>query len=255
MATYGESLAALREYVTGGQEPQHHAPEGQVRLEVTHSVLSGNLGTSRNYPLSDTIANFKDKLQRLVGTSPAYMKLQLLNKEGHLVCNIDNDNALLAHYNPRDGMRVHVIDIDPSNTMAALQDTSRVEKYVMSDEEYNKREGTYRKFKDQQNAGMKSTADEQATEELSPTNINIGDRCEVDSEDGSLARRGCVKYIGKVAFGAGYWVGVQFDEPLGKNDGSVAGKRYFQCPPKYGGFVKPNKIRVGDYPEEDFDEI
>lgn len=30
MATYGESLAALRDYVTGGQEPHLHAPAGQV---------------------------------------------------------------------------------------------------------------------------------------------------------------------------------------------------------------------------------
>eukprot|EP00026_Physarum_polycephalum_P013528 Phypoly_transcript_13940.p1 GENE.Phypoly_transcript_13940~~Phypoly_transcript_13940.p1 ORF type:complete len:251 (+),score=44.55 Phypoly_transcript_13940:252-1004(+) len=247
--SYGEQLAALRDYVTGAQEPNLHAPAGHVRLDVSHSLL-GNSNT-RNFSLTGTILDLKVKLQQSVGTAPAFMKLSLYDKYGQLQHSNLNDNLLLSAYYPEDGWRVHIDDVDPNRTIANLTDVSQIEKYTMSDEDYNKREGTYRKFKEQQ---TKNEPKEPQEEEANPDHIKVGNRCEVDSEDGSLARRGTVMFVGKVDFGNGYWVGVKFDEPLGKNDGSIKGKRYFECPPKYGGFVKPNKVRVGDYPEEDFDD-
>ena len=51
-------------------------------------------------------------------------------------------------------------------------------------------------------------------------------------------------------FAAGDWIGVELEEGGGKNDGSVLGKRYFQCEMGHGMFVRPSNITIIDRPAQ-----
>ena len=55
-------------------------------------------------------------------------------------------------------------------------------------------------------------------------------------------KHGVLKFIGETKFSSGVWCGVELREPCGKNDGSVAGVRYFKCDDQHGIFVNPKNV-------------
>jgi cyclophilin family peptidyl-prolyl cis-trans isomerase len=86
----------------------------------------------------------------------------------------------------------------------------------------------------------------EAAEVEAAQTMAVGNRCQLVGD-----RRGTVQHVGPVEFLPGLWIGIALDEPNGKNDGSVHGKRYFQTGKNQGMFVKPSKVVVGDFPELD----
>lgn len=223
-----------------------------VLLRVTHSNLK-SFASDVRFSLQMTIEAVKEKLWKKCGTSVNSMCLELYDDMGAKISDMSDNLRPLGFYSPQDGYRLHVIDLDPSSVTSGgwLEDTSLVEKYKISEEAYNKRNSTFRKFKENyahQNPSAHETKSLDNSMEDLCANIKVGDRCQVEPGE----KRGVVKFVGRAeALGSGFWVGVQYDEPLGKHDGMVKGTRYFDCPPLHGGMVRPDKIKLGDYPEQD----
>ena len=88
------------------------------------------------------------RIHQKTGTPPHSQHLQL--KSGgalfyEIPPNSESDRKL-GYYSLPLGANVHCVDVDPNSSSAngAYEDTSLVEKYTMTDEEYDKRKGTLR---------------------------------------------------------------------------------------------------------------
>lgn len=162
-----------------------------------------------------------------------------------------------------------MIDTRPAGARPNFNDTSGVDKYVMPEEEYEKKADSVLAWKKNQKLGRfdpNAPSHEEAKlaaleQEIQQRGIAVDKRCRVGGND---ARRGTIKYVGEVKEipgSLGPWVGVHLDEPVGKNDGSISGVRYWGEPLelKRGVFIRPERVEVGDYPAlddlEDMEEI
>lgn len=91
--------------------------------------------------------------------------------------------------------------------------------------------------------GAKAAADKSATsasggdDQGAGETFQIGERVWVNGN-----KPGYIQFLGETQFAPGQWAGIVLDEPIGKNDGSVAGVRYFQCEALRGIFTRPSKL-------------
>ena len=185
------------------------------------------------------------------------MSLSLKAGSGEHLVEMSDNAQTLAHYGPQEFQYIHITDTSGTVVANEWDDVSKVEKYVMTDKDYDKRTDTFRNFvkekrktnPDFMKADGGSIYEDFQKEESEK--ITVGQRCQLTTGD----RRGEVKYVGKVKeLGAGYWVGVELDEPTGNCNGKAKGKQYFEVGPSFGIFVRPNECQVGDYPPiDDFD--
>ena len=84
-------------------------------------------------------------------------------------------------------------------------------------------------------------------EAMVPPTFRQGDRCLVGS------KRGTIQFVGVCAsLGPGTWVGVQFDEAVGRSNGRLpSGAQLFRCPPRHGGFHPVSEVSLEQVEEDD----
>lgn len=231
-------------------------PTVDVRLTSTISSFE----VQRRFNRAICIGELKGKLEMIVGVSPSSMDLELFSASDKFLVKMDDNEALLGSYPVDDECRIHVVD-KGGNTMDEFTDVSKVEKFELSSDAYEKRTDTARSFMKKHRVGQyneeemaKKKAELAARQEeqsAAASAISVGSRCKIQVP-GQPTKLGTVMYVGTTDFKPGMWVGVKYDEPQGKHNGTVEGKQYFQCENKYGGFVKPLSVTVGDFPEEDY---
>ncbi|KAI6170783.1 Tubulin-folding cofactor B [Aphelenchoides bicaudatus] len=178
----------------------------------------------KTFPIEMPLVEFKRRIELVVGIYAADMVLSLLNAEGKFVTELRQEGKTLSELGVQEDFTVEVKDksgkfVDPLS--------GSVEHYKINDDNYEQREESFRNFKKRN----------------IPAHIAVGNRCIVTSKlKGN--RSGQIAYVGEVDFKPDeVMIGVVLDEPLGKHDGSVDGKRYFECQQLHGVFVEKRNIK------------
>ncbi|KAF6831123.1 cell polarity protein alp11 [Colletotrichum plurivorum] len=238
--------------------------------DVPLQVISENSSSERRITPSWSISQLRSKLEPITGIPPSSQRISLKTASASIPIEApDEDSAQLTAFPLAPYAELHVVDTRPAGARPNFTDTSGVEKYVMPEEEYAKKTDSVLAWKKAQKLGRfdpDAPSLEQAKvavleQEIQQRGIAVGKRCRVGGDD---SRRGVVKYVGEVKEipgGLGPWIGIQLDEPVGKNDGSIGETRYWgeESTLKHGVFVRPERVDVGDWPIlddlEDMEEI
>jgi len=153
-----DDLRALQNFVTTGSD-YRDVHEDTLVLDLSHSNLKQRHIEIR-FDKHTTISSLRDKIHQKTGTVPHYQHLQFKSGPGDK-CPVlweipaEQDSArMLGYYTLHHGMTCHCIDLDPHSGSKGGQyeDTSLVEKFRLTDEEYDKRKGTLRDWGRQQKA-------------------------------------------------------------------------------------------------------
>lgn len=234
-------------------------------MDISVFFTSDLTSSERRISPQWSVKYLKQRLEQITGIDPKFQQLQYYptktSNEHRIVGGTDQEDEKTVHdYGIEALSRIHVNDTDPESKLGGLSAENEDDDshFKLTDEEYASRKDTVLQWKKDQQLGrfdpsfheQKSLAQKQ-NEELAQ-HIAVGSRCRVINIEGE--RRGAVKFVGKIDQldqGENVWVGIEFDEPVGRNDGLIGAYKVFECRQNHGSFVKPKQVEVGDFPELD----
>ncbi|KAI9849413.1 MAG: hypothetical protein M1838_000156 [Thelocarpon superellum] len=287
--------------------------------DVSLLITSASSSSERRITPSWSIATLKSKLEPVTGIPPSSQRLVLhvggaggvdddTLHDGREISAPDETKTTLENWRLSRGDSIYgtcpdvssqslvkVHDLRPPSARPNWTDASQVPKYMLPAEKYAALPSTVLAWKKAEKLGRfdpDAPAKHEAMvraheEEAKERGLEVGLRCRVGADD---TRRGAIAYVGPVpeipGQIGGWWIGVRFDEPVGRNDGSVkvpsrpvftktetgpdttnndddeeteekgvlsektAGtKQYFDAQgPNRGIFVRPERVEAGDFP-------
>lgn len=180
------------------------------------------------------------------------MRLVLKNDKGVVISSMEEDNRTLAFYGAENGHIILVMDLNPNSIHKEIEDLASIQKYMISEEDYEKLPENFRKWKKQlleKNPGLfeqianvnkpNVAGDSEDYMKNLAECVKEGSRCKLVA-NGS---RGTVMYVGKVpGMGYGYYVGIKLDGPFGDSNAIYKGIKYFEAEEKQAVFVRPDAI-------------
>ncbi|KAI3389456.1 hypothetical protein SNEBB_011473 [Seison nebaliae] len=202
-----------------------------------------------------TVGELKVKLEKITKIPIDHMRIDLYNSSKNFLETLHNETNKLTSYPINNTCTLRVVD--------ASKDVTDKPHKVITDSCYSQLKNTIRDYKKQHKLGrfageskkkffdadgkpIKRSQYETAIAKELKEKFEVGTKCEVNVV-GKEKRSGRIAFIDHVLFNTKYpFVGVEYDEPIGANDGSVQGIHYFHCSPNHGSFVPPSCIEISE---------
>lgn len=236
---------------------------GKVDVHLTSPVV-----TRASVSFRDDIdaAELLRELQPITGIEVPDMKVTIRYSGGGGNDNGNGNTLTITQENAKNGgcvfapkepsvvaVSIEVEDTNPDSLVNRMTDTSLRPSYEMPDDVYDKRTNSVRQWKRENMLGEfdpERTARIQGileSEKLKCEQLRVNERCSV-RVPGKPERRGWLRFIGEVpqTKTKNLWCGVEYDRPVGTNNGTFAGTNFFgPLRDNYGSFVKPEYVETG----------